>query len=222
MLPLLELDFSALCQSTIDFSRLDGLENRTLNDAEIEKTGRTFTGRAFAFRDEELQERADRTKQNLDQLLSRHLAYGFAAHPIKRTSIIWLGRRFDSVIAVSDKEDSSIPTGCKAFLDSLSLGADTWPERIAHIAIGMDTISTASIQTCRQARLTVYWYQILGMDSAGPWLEADSNGVEAVSELLAADPDTWEYSIVQKVHEEIITVNDSRCLLLHSRYREVR
>jgi hypothetical protein len=49
----------------------------------------------------------------------------------------------------------------------------------------------------------------------------ESSDSEDIQEVLDANPDAWVYSIVPTSHEQIVTVNDTRCLLLHSRYREV-
>lgn len=222
MLPLLQLNLSTLSQSALDFSRLDGFESRALSDAEIERACRTYTGQSFAFRDEELKEVADQTKQNLDQLLSRHFACGFTSHPIKRQSLLWFGRRFDCVlITVSDSRGQLDPQWMRAVPGFFESGSDYvgrtdrpygyWDGHNFHRIYPDVKISSSDRVLVSDFGNGFGW-------SVG---ESDANDIEAVSQLLSANPDSWEYSIVPKVHEEIVSINNSRCILLHSRYREV-
>ena len=222
MLPLLELSLSALSQSALDFSRLDGLGNRALTDAEVERACRTYTGQSFAFRDQDLQETADQTGQNLDQLLSRHFAFGFTSHPIKRKALLWFGRRFDCVIiTVCDNRGQLDPQWMRAVPGFFESGSDYvstrdrpygyWDGHNFHRIY-------PDIQTSSPDRVLVSDF---GNGFGWSVAESDTDDIETVAELLAANPDSWEYSIVPKDHEEIVTINDSRCLLLHSRYHEV-
>jgi hypothetical protein len=223
MLPLLHLDFSLLCQSALDFSLLDRRESRTISEADIEKVCRTYTGKSFAFRDEELQEHAGQTSQNLDQLLSRHFAYGFACHPVKRKSLLWLGRRFECVIiTICDSRGQLDPEWMRAIPAFLESGSDFignrdrpygyWDGHNFHrIYPDIQSDTPGRILVCDFG--TVFGWHIE---------ETDLEEEEVVDARLAANPDAWEYSVVPAIHEEVVTVNDSRCLLLHSRYREVQ
>jgi hypothetical protein len=98
VLPLLQLKFKELCQTGLDLSRLDASDTRNLDDAQIEAACRVYTGQSFAYREEQVQSQAANTGQNLDQLLSRELCYGFSRNPVKSKSLVWFGRRFGCII----------------------------------------------------------------------------------------------------------------------------
>jgi hypothetical protein len=220
VLPLLHLEFQILCQTALDFGRLDGSDADSLSDTEIERACQTYTGQSFAFKDEQLENKANNTGQNLDQILSHELLYGFTRNPIKRKSLLWFGRRFGCVIV----------TICdiKGQLDPQWMCTMT-----GYFESGSDYVG-------RTDRPYAYWdghnfhriYPDVKMESLGGVLVADfgdgfgwsvgETDAEDISAVLAANPDSWEYSIVPADHEEIVTVNDARCLLLHSRYREAR
>jgi hypothetical protein len=222
MLPLLQLDFSSLCQSALDFSRLDGIEGRALSDAEIERECRAYTGQSFAYRDEDLRGRADTTKQNLDQLLSRELVYGFTRHPVKRKSLLWLGRRYGCVIITVCDGRGQVNPGwlCKitGYFESGNDYVGTIDRPYAYWDGGNlhRIYPEASIRSGPRAH-------VCDFGNAFGWTagETDSDDIGEVEETLTANPDAWEYSIVPESHEEVVTVNNARCLLLHSRYREV-
>jgi hypothetical protein len=219
MLPLLQLELATMCPIALDFSRLDGTSIDHLTEADIESTCQAFTGHSFAYRDEELERYAGKTDQSLDQVLSHQLAYGFTRNPIKRKCLLWFGRRFGCVIiTICDPQNKLDPEWMQAIPGFFESGSDF---------VGVTD------------RPYAYWdghnfhriYPDVQHGSDGEVLFSDlGNGFgwtvetsdsEDIREVLPANPDAWVYSIVPKSHEQIVTVKDTRCLLLHSRYREV-
>lgn len=219
MLPLLHLDLASMCQIALDFSRLDGTDTDNLTDSDVERACRSFTGQSFAYRDEELECLANETHQSLDQILSHQLVYGFTRNQIKRNSLLWFGRRFGSVIiTICDKKGQLDPEWMQTLPGFLEYGTDF---------VGVTD------------RPYAYWdghnfhriYPDAQLGAGGEVLFSDlgnafgwtveTSDSEDIQEVLDANPDAWVYSIVPTSHEQIVTVNDARCLLLHSRYREV-
>jgi hypothetical protein len=219
MLPLLHLDLARICQIALDFSRLDGASTDHLTDADVERACQAFAGHSFAYRDQELECYASETDQSLDQVLSHQLVYGFTRNPVKRKSLLWFGRRFGCVIiTICDPKSQLDPEWMRAIPGFSESGSDF---------VGVTD------------RPYAYWdghnfhriYPDVQLGAEDEVLFSDlGNGFgwtvetsesEDIQEVLAANPDAWVYSIVPKSHEQIVTVNDTRCLLLHSRYREV-
>jgi len=220
MLPLLQLNFKELTTSALDFGRLDMTDARAVDDAYIEASCRVFTGQSYAFRDELLEQKAIELNQNLDQLISHQLAYGFSKKPVKIKSLIWLGRRFGCVIlTVCDAKGRFCPT---------------WPyEMIGYCESGNDFVGLTD-------HPYAYWdgnnlhriYPDRKIESPTGVLLCDlGNGFgwsmgetepEYVPEMSDDNPDAWSYSRVPSDHEQIVTINGARCILLHSHYRDVR
>jgi hypothetical protein len=93
MLLLLELDLKKVCQQGLDFSRLDRIDSRAVSEAQIESLCQVFIGESYAYQGDVLQATAVDSGQNIDQLLSRKLAFGFTRRPMKSKCLVWLGRR---------------------------------------------------------------------------------------------------------------------------------
>jgi hypothetical protein len=219
MLPLLNLDFQALCPTALNLGHVDGSYVDSLTDAEIEKACRAYTGQSFAYREEQLREKAIRSGQNLDQILSHELLYGFTRNPIRRKSLLWLGRRFGCVlITLCDSRGQLNPSWMSSITGYIESAGDYvgetdrpyayWDSHNFHRIYPDVTVESAT------------GLLVCDFGNAFGWSvgEAESEGI---SEILAAYPDAWEYSIVAANREEIVSVHGARCLLLHSHYRQV-
>ncbi len=219
MLPVLDLDFQALCSTALDLGRLDGANVDRLTDAEIEKACRAYAGQSFAYYEDELKDEAIRSGQNLDQVVSHELLYGFTRNPIRRKSLLWFGRRFGCVvITLCDR---------KGQLNPPWMSSSTGYSESSNDFVGQND------------RPYAYWdghnfhriYPELTVESATGVLVCDFGSafgwsvgeaeLDAISEVLAANADAWEYSLVGANSEEVVSVHGARCLLLHSQYRRV-
>ena len=219
MLPVFDLDLQALCPTALNLSRLDGATVDRLTDAEIEKACRAYTGQSFAYRVEELRDKAIQSGQNLDQILSHELLYGFTRNPIRRRCLLWLGRRFGCVLlTLCSRKGQWNPAWVSSLTGYCESGSDYvgetdrpyayWDGNNFHRLYPEGTVeSSTGMLVC-------------DFGSAFGWSvgEAESEGI---AERIAANPDAWEYSIVAANHEEIVSVHRARCLLLHSQYRLV-
>lgn len=156
-------------------------------------------------------------KQTIDQFLSAQLVRGFAMKPIKSPSLIWFGRRFDCVIlTVCDPRGRLNPDWLRAIP--------------AFFESGRDYVG-------RTDRPYAYWdgrnlhrlYPRVSVESPTAILVSDfgngfgwSVGVcepEDVAHLAVWDEDNWEYSCAPREHEQIVTVDGARYVLLHSQYQ---
>jgi hypothetical protein len=217
MLPLLQLNFGELCRTGLDFSRVDGTDTDALSDAQIEAACRVCTGESYAYREEQLREEAVETGQNLDQLLSRELLHGFTFNPVKRRSLIWFGRRFGCVIlTVCVAKGQLSPEWLYSVPGYLESGSDFvgradrpyayWDGHNLHrIYPNVQIKSPTGILIC-------------DFGNAFGWSLGETEP-ENVPAILANAPEYWEYSCVPSVHEEIVAVKGTRCVLLHSLYR---
>jgi hypothetical protein len=185
-------------------------------------------GHAVALRMERLREQSEALNLNLDRFLSHQLARGFSLNHVKRPILVWFGVRFGcTILTFSDKLDRYYPD---------------WAHEIpSYFEEGREAISDIF-------RPYAYWsglnlHRIYPADSMLPFVDEDGNpretddGMEYVCDFGAATgwllgpsypdiadhiraggEDTWEYSIVPRVPQEILQVGDLRCVLLHSRY----
>ncbi|MBS1821142.1 MAG: hypothetical protein JST61_04095 [Acidobacteria bacterium] len=220
MLPLLKLDFSTLCQSGLDLRRIDTFSGRSMSDAEVEATCRAYTGEAFAFQAEDLLVECQSSRMNLDKLLSRSLVAGFTRHPIKRKCMLWFGWRFQSIIiTICDSRGQLDPAWMYDLPGYFESGNDFVGNTDRPYGY-WDGNNFHRIYPDRQ-RSNPSKILVADFGNAFGWSvgEANSYDPKEVSKVLEANSDPWLYSIVPESHEEIIKLNNSRCLLLHSRYR---
>jgi hypothetical protein len=220
MLPLLQLDFRELCQSALDFNRLNGIDNRSLTDVQIEARCRAWTGESYAYRDEQLRQESVSTAQNLDQILSGELVLGFTTHPVKRTGLIWLGRRFNCVIlTVCDSRGQLCPEWMYSIPGYLESGRDFvglidkpyayWDGHNLHRLYPRTRVASEnSVLVC-------------DFGNGFGWTVEARHPDHVLDQVLENDPEYWEYSCIpSSKHEEIVTVRDTRCVLLRSFYEQ--
>jgi hypothetical protein len=185
-------------------------------------------GHDVALKMDRLRAESESLGLNMDQSLSHHLVRGFSLNYVKRPILIWFGLRFDCcILSFSDKLDRYYPN---------------WAHEIpGYFEEGREAIRGNSLPYA-------YWngqnlHRLYPAQSFVPSPDEDGNRVPAREDMefvcdfgsligwmvSDADPDTaarirfggdesWEYSVVPHVPEEIIRVGDLRCVLLHSRF----
>jgi hypothetical protein len=185
-------------------------------------------GHDVALKMDRLRAESESLGLNMDQSLSHHLVRGFSLNYVKRPILIWFGLRFDCcILSFSDKLDRYYPN---------------WAHEIpGYFEEGREAIRGNSLPYA-------YWngqnlHRLYPAQSFVPSPDEDGNPVAAREDMefvcdfgsligwmvSEADPDTaarirfggdesWEYSVVPHVPEEIIRVGDLRCVLLHSRF----
>jgi hypothetical protein len=185
-------------------------------------------GHDVALKMDRLRVGSEALELNVDQFLSHQLVRGFTLNYVKRPILIWFGLRFDCVILTfSDRLDRYYPE---------------WAHEIpGYFESGREAIGGNS-------RPYAYWsgqnlHRLYPAESLVPSPDEDGNPVAAREDMefvcdfgsligwmvSEADPDTaarirsggdesWEYSVVPHVPEEIVRIGDLRCVLLHSRF----
>lgn len=200
MLPTINLDPATVCAAAYNFS-----EGR-----------RAFIGHSFAYYLDKLLGVARQQRKSLDRILTETVLDGMAAHPRKTQALFWFCGTNDLVIlTVCDLRQKLRPMWMRNAPGYMECGSD-YVHLTAKPFLYWDGNNLTRVYPMPEPRRTGQTYLCDLGSLMGYYVGVGDEG--AVDCVASADPGYAVYSIVPEAAEEIVTIAQRRCVLLHAFY----